>query len=132
MKPLRKVILLSIILTFCLAHGMLSPIEAERLRQLDELEAKYSESTLQGYGNSNEETEQDFVDECEILDWDLDQDGQNYSRASSHKLVEMADDQITPLRIRDGNFSKLDCAYHYYEKYATNSLVFSTLESSIY
>ena len=61
---------------------------------------------------SNEDAEQLFVDECEILDWDYSapelknsgRDGQKYIQESSHKLVEMADDKITPLRIRDGNF----------------------------
>ena len=94
----------------------MAPIEEERLRLLEEINARDSELTLQGYVGSNEDAEQLFVDECEILDWDYNapelknsgQDGQKYVQESSHKLVEMADDKITPLRIRDGNFGMLN------------------------
>jgi hypothetical protein len=59
-----------------------------------------------------------LMDECEILDWDhrfqkpkeLSQSGSSRREASgnrsSHKQVEMASDNKTPLYVRDGQFGK--------------------------
>lgn len=53
-----------------------------------------------------------FMDECEILDWDFTDPEQKSSTgrreqptsSNSHKSVEMASDQKTPLRMRGGDF----------------------------
>jgi len=99
------------------AHGILSPVEDERLLLLKELDFGGSELTIDGRANnSNEVAEQVFMDECEILDWDYrapelkegGYDEENYRRASSHKLVDMSNDKSTPLRIRDGDFVFID------------------------
>lgn len=99
------------------AHGMLAPIEEERLLFLEKINIGDSELSSRGYiGSGDEEDEQVFVDECEILDWDFRapeqkksrQDGEDYILKSSHKLVDMANDQNTPLRIRDGVFVFID------------------------
>jgi hypothetical protein len=90
---------------------MLSPVEEERLHLLEKLGVEELDSTS---NSSNEGTAEGFVDECEILDWDYrapkqkrnnnSPEEQNFRHESSHKLVEMAYDQKTPLRIRDGDF----------------------------
>ena len=94
------------------AHGILSPIEEERLHLVEKLNARDSELTQHGYVSSTGDAEEVFMDECEILDWEYSapelkqskNDIEKYVRESSYKLVEMADDKKTPLRIRDGNF----------------------------
>ena len=128
MKQLRRftISFSTLILTIfrLAAHGILSPVEDERLLLLKELDFGGSELTLDGrVSNSNEVAEQVFMDECEILDWDyrapeLKEGGyeeENDRRASSHKLVEMSNDKSTPLRIRDGDFGMLDCVQYYFE-----------------
>jgi hypothetical protein len=120
---------------------MLAPIEEERLLFLEKINIGDSELSSRGYiGSGDEEDEQVFVDECEILDWDFRapeqkksrQDGEDYILKSSHKLVDMANDQNTPLRIRDGVFGMLDCVcvctYCYDPKYVSKFLFSSTLE----
>jgi len=100
------------------AHGILSPVEEERMLLVENLNIRDSELTSNShswYGDENSEHE--FVDECEILDWGYStpedeeshgQNGKNYKHASSHKQVEMANDNKTPLRIRDGDFVFID------------------------
>jgi len=97
------------------AHGILSPTEEERLLRLEKLAIHSHSST-----SSSEEAEQVLFDECEILDGDYrapeqKKVGQYEQRTSSHKLVEMANDKNTPLRIRDGDFGMLDCVYYNYD-----------------
>ncbi len=99
------------------AHGILSPLEEERLQLMEKMNARDSELMYQGSLSSDEDLEQVFVDECEILDWDYSapelknsgHDSEKYVQESSHKLIEMADDNQTPLRIRDGNFGRFHC-----------------------
>ncbi len=99
------------------AHGILSPIEEERLQLLEKMNTRDSELTYHGSSRSAKDIDQVFVDECEILDWEYSapelnksgHDSEKYVQESSHKLVEMADDEKTPLRIRDGNFGKSRC-----------------------
>jgi hypothetical protein len=95
---------------------MLAPIEKERLLFLEKINIEDSELSSRGYiGGGDEEDDQFFVDECEILDWDFRapeqkkgrEDGEDYKLESSHKLVDMSDDKKTPLRIRDGDFGML-------------------------
>jgi len=99
------------------AHGMLPPIEKERLLFLEKINIKDSELSSRGYiGGSDKEDEQFFVDECEILDWDFRapeqkkgrEHGEDYRLESSHRLVDMSNDQKTPLRIQDGDFVFID------------------------
>ncbi len=101
------------------AHGISAPIEEERLQLLEKLNVRDSE--FDGYASATENADQMFIDECEILDWDYSapelkktgQDGDKYVKESSHKLVEMADDKKTPLRIRDGNFGMFYSLYYW-------------------
>ena len=94
------------------AHGILSPIEEERLLLVEEHRVRDSKLTVHGYSSSSKEVDQMFVDECEILDWDNrapepkknSKQRQKTKGSGSHNLVEMANDQKTPLRIRDGEF----------------------------
>ena len=84
------------------------------MQLLEKMNTRDSEFTHYGSLGSDEDFEQTFVDECEILDWDYSapelknsgHDSDKYVQDSSHKLVEMADDKKTPLRIRDGNFGR--------------------------
>ena len=100
------------------AHGLLSPVEEERLMLEAEVRAKNEKMNKSGGASGTSE----IVDECEILDWDsrasdndadLDapkaKSGKRISSRgqSSHKLLEMASDNKTPLRMRDGDFGEL-------------------------
>lgn len=95
------------------AHGILAPVEEERLLLVKEISLKNSELTVHGHAGARE-AEQMFVDECEILDWDyrgpestvMSKSRLSTRGSSSHKLVEMTNDQDTPLRIKDGEFGK--------------------------
>lgn len=97
------------------AHGIISPVEEERLDVVEDLLARNSKFTVHG-DSTSKKTDQIFVDECEILDWDYrapEPKGKKKSKKStrglsSHKLVEMANDQKTPLRIKDGEFVFID------------------------
>ena len=93
-------------------HGILSPVEKERKLLADEIHAKH------GYNVGQTTTVgEDLMDECEILDWDYRPDtstGKAKSHSSSrrnasgskssHKNMEMAPDNKTPLWIKDGEF----------------------------
>lgn len=104
---------LASILTFAcflfLAHGIMSPIEEERWLLAEKLLAKDTELTINA---SNKSRNNMFMDECEILDWDFTDPEQKSSTgrreqptsSNSHKSVEMASDQKTPLRMRGGDF----------------------------
>lgn len=91
------------------------------MQLLEKMNARDSELTYHGSSTSDEDIDQVFVDECEILDWEYSapelkesgHDGEKYVQESSHKLVEMADDKKTPLRIRDGNFGRSRCLEMY-------------------
>eukprot|EP00534_Pseudo-nitzschia_fraudulenta_P003116 CAMPEP_0201136556 /NCGR_PEP_ID=MMETSP0850-20130426/54946_1 /ASSEMBLY_ACC=CAM_ASM_000622 /TAXON_ID=183588 /ORGANISM="Pseudo-nitzschia fraudulenta, Strain WWA7" /LENGTH=579 /DNA_ID=CAMNT_0047407865 /DNA_START=148 /DNA_END=1887 /DNA_ORIENTATION=+ len=93
------------------AHGILSPIEEERLVLKEKLNIRDSELTVHSQSSGDM-----FVDECEILDWDhrapepkkSRKRRQNARSMSSHKHVEMANDKKTPLRIQDGEFVFID------------------------
>jgi len=82
---------------------------------MEEFRVRDSELTVHGDSSSNKNSDQMFIDECEILDWDYrapepkkgSKPRQNSRDSSSHKLVKMANDQKTPLRIRDGEFGAL-------------------------
>ena len=92
-----------------IAHGIVSPIEEERLLLVEEHRVRDSKLTVH---SSSKDADQMFMDECEILDWDYrapepkktSKQRQKTKGSGSHKNVEMANDQKTPLRIRDGEF----------------------------
>ncbi|MGK3752021.1 MAG: hypothetical protein ACI8RD_004325 [Bacillariaceae sp.] len=91
----------------------MSPIEEERWLLSEELLARDTELTVNASNkSSNKRVDQMFMDECEILDWDYNEPEQKSSigrrgettSSNSHKSVEMASDQKTPLRMRGGDF----------------------------
>ena len=98
-------------------HGMLSPVEKERKRMAEEIEANKNQAAVNPLGQV---TGSDTVmDECEILDWDYQPDEESpetelHSKSqasgdrSSHKDVEMAPNTKTPLFVRDGEFVFID------------------------
>ncbi len=67
------------------------------------------------------------MDECEIVEWLEDSkassfttrttesidNGDNRRKKSSHEIVELASDNKTPLRMRDGDFGKIHVANSY-------------------
>lgn len=95
------------------AHGMISQVEQERLHLVEEQRERTSKLTVHGNGD-RKTTDEMFVDECEILDWDYNapelkrKSKSSTKGSSSHELVEMASDQKTPLRMRDGEFVFID------------------------
>lgn len=98
-------------------HGILPPVEAERKALADEIRAKYGAANAVETKASAVDTDM-IMDECEILDWDprseqsqgADPSGSDRREASgsksSHKVLEMAGDNKTPLYVKDGDFSK--------------------------
>ena len=104
------------------AHGMLSPVEEERIVLAEKLRSE------NGQGRREDDISRgsniDIVDECEILDWNTHSSENTEStqsnsetllrkRASkresnSHKLIDMANDNKTPLYMRDGEFVFID------------------------
>lgn len=99
-------------------HNILSPAEKERKKLADELRAKNG-GTKRGSSMNDE----GFVDECEILDWDfrpeisigseksqLDKREAKGSK-SSHRGIELASDNKTPIWARDGDFGKFQLVY---------------------
>jgi hypothetical protein len=104
-------------------HGLSSPVEEERLILAAEIQSKNAAgASNQSNAGQRKMVDYPVMDECEILDWDFRGDVSESSStktigkkgrkrlsvrdSSSHKLVEMAHDQKTPLRIRDGEFGK--------------------------
>jgi hypothetical protein len=90
----------------------MSPIEEERWLLAEELLARDTELTVYASSkSSNKRVDQMFMDECEIY-WDYNDPEQKSSigrrdqttSSNSHKSVEMASDQKTPLRMRGGDF----------------------------
>lgn len=106
------------------AHGLFSPVEEERLVLAAEIQAKNAATSLgdahQTPTDQRKMVDYTLMDECEIIDWDYKGLSESSARtkekkggkrlsvrdSSSHKMVEMAHDQKTPLRIRDGEFGK--------------------------
>jgi hypothetical protein len=104
------------------AHGLHSPVEEERQLLAAEIQAKNNANSLGANQSSDQRKMGDYtlMDECEILDWDYrgvsELSSQKKIRtggkrlpvrdSSSHKMVEMARDKKTPLRMRDGEFGK--------------------------
>lgn len=97
-------------------HGIKSPVEEERSNLIEKHRVRNSNLTVHG-DSTTKKTDQMIVDECEILDWDYrapelkrskKSKKKNTRGSSSHKLVEMASDENTPLRIRDGEFVFID------------------------
>jgi len=85
------------------AHGIISPNEKMYQSLEKDMEEKMKELT-----SKNDRLDyDDFVDECEILDWRTDGDVKK-SRRSSYELVELASDNKTPKRIREGSFAFVD------------------------
>ena len=83
------------------SHEMYRALEKDMEKQINaikDLNEKYSPSS------SSFMSDHEFVDECEILDWGISSDDDKKELKSSHELVEMASDNKTPKRIRDGNF----------------------------
>lgn len=101
------------------AHGILSPIEEERLLLEEKIRKENGAMATSGISSSSNT---DIVDECEILEWNggkvpqenvaLSSDSVKQKKRrsskglSSHKLLEMTDDGTTPLRMRDGEFGE--------------------------
>lgn len=111
------------------AHGLLSPVEEQRMALEAEMKAANGHSHRNGVnGGVAPSQEGTFMDECEILDWDYRSSeseegtlspsspgkyaGQlnriSQRGASSHKNVDLAKDNMTPLRMRDGEFVFID------------------------
>mmetsp|Transcript_6602 Transcript_6602/g.11398 ORF Transcript_6602/g.11398 Transcript_6602/m.11398 type:complete len:586 (+) Transcript_6602:116-1873(+) len=104
------------------AHGIISPVEEERLGM--ELKIRADNREMNPYSSGGtKSTKMDIVDECEILDWgfqasETTRSGQSQEKqqgrrsssrgSNSHKLIEMADDNKTPLWMRDGEFVFID------------------------
>ncbi|KAG7346760.1 4Fe-4S single cluster domain of ferredoxin I [Nitzschia inconspicua] len=104
------------------AHGILSPVEEERLMLQNKIRMENQAGTLASTGVPSSNA--DIVDECEILEWNggsvpegnavllSDREKSSKRRSSkglsSHKLLEMARDGNTPLRMRDGEFVFID------------------------
>jgi hypothetical protein len=98
-------------------HGILSPVEKERKRLAEEIQAKNGGRADHGPQSAKIAVD-NIMDECEILDWDYRPQGsestdqtrvdqrQASGTKSSHKLLEMTPDKKTPLRVRDGEFGK--------------------------
>ena len=91
-------------------HGILSPVEAERQKLINEIQP--SETT----NDHHQVSSTTLMDECEIVDWDFSEQRlseekhsdkrQARGSKSSHKGVELASDRKTPLFMRDGKFGK--------------------------
>jgi len=95
-------------------HGILSPIEQEREQLASGIREKYGDSVA-----SSGALDASIMDECEILDWDYRPESSKSSKSpsnlrqasgskSSHKNLEFASDQKTPLWLRDGEFVFID------------------------
>eukprot|EP00751_Fragilariopsis_kerguelensis_P016143 CAMPEP_0170837918 /NCGR_PEP_ID=MMETSP0734-20130129/3059_1 /TAXON_ID=186038 /ORGANISM="Fragilariopsis kerguelensis, Strain L26-C5" /LENGTH=640 /DNA_ID=CAMNT_0011205209 /DNA_START=120 /DNA_END=2042 /DNA_ORIENTATION=+ len=102
------------------AHGILSPTEEEHLLLTNEVLEHTNEvleltSLSSNTATSTTINEENSFDECEIL-WGEKDTTQTKRRSpsasptsrSSHMSVEMANDDKTPLRIRDGDFVFID------------------------
>jgi hypothetical protein len=92
-------------------HDILSPVEEEREQLRKEIESKYDQETTTKASRMDETT---IMDECEILDFNWDAKSSTTAHAdkkqaskswSSHKIVDLASDQKTPLLVSDGKFS---------------------------
>lgn len=87
-------------------HGVLSPVEVERERLLQEIRKKYD-----SYQSTSDET---LMDECEveydeISSWKEDDDGAwKRTGKSSHQLIQLASDNSTPLHLKDGDYIFID------------------------
>lgn len=106
------------------AHGILSPVEEERLVLAEKIRKENEIATMGGAVSvTSGRSDTDIVDECEILEWnggslpkenaassssenEASKKRRSSKGLSSHKLLEMADDGQTPLRMRDGEFGK--------------------------
>lgn len=109
------------------AHGILSPKEVEHKRQIEILK-KSLDVKEKLYGDGDDDL---IMDECEILHWgggsspkernenrnsfkSKTKSSSSYSSdnyhvdTASHKKVELASDDRTPKRMRDGNFVIID------------------------
>ncbi len=95
-------------------HGFLPPIVLERARMQQKIDKTYG---------TRRQLSMDMVDECEILEWDNGQHStprasstsqmegatsQMNIQKSSHELVQLASDGVTPSRLRDGDFVFID------------------------
>jgi hypothetical protein len=99
------------------AHGILAPVEEERLALAEKIRNETQPiSTMSGATVTTTSASMDIVDECEILEWNggslPEEHAASHKRRSSkgmssNKLLEMADDGKTPLRMRDGEFGEL-------------------------
>eukprot|EP00980_Cylindrotheca_fusiformis_P003773 scaffold834_cov123-Cylindrotheca_fusiformis.AAC.20 len=92
-------------------HGMLSPAEEQREKLVREIRSKHEEQSASKTSRMDENT---LVDECEILDFNWDAKLSSDAHAekkqaskswSSHKVVDLASDQKTPLLVKDGDFA---------------------------
>jgi hypothetical protein len=110
------------------AHGILAPVEEERLALAEKLrnDNEVSTTIMGGATITTTGGSTDIVDECEILEWNggslpgenaalSETEKSNKRRSSkglsSHKLLELADDGKTPLRMRDGEFGEWSFLY---------------------
>jgi len=89
------------------SHAMHSALEKDMEEQINAIK------DLNKNGRSStsmfmDEDDLEFVDECEILDWGVPSKDSEKELKSSYELVEMASDNKTPKRIRDGSFVFVD------------------------
>ena len=101
-------------------HGILAPVERERQSLADELRETFGAA-------NDEETKakgkhiETLMDECEIVEWveeskmssfETSSKGRDEPRGkkkkSSYEMVELASDEKTPLRMKDGDFVFID------------------------
>jgi len=87
------------------SHGIISPSEAMHCSLETAMMEKMSQIIDEKNGQHSFH-DLDIMDECEILDWG--EDGQEGVMPSSHELVELASDNKTPKRIREGKFVFID------------------------
>lgn len=103
-------------------HGLLAPVEQERQRLAEEIRQEF------GAGNKEETKAKGklftdtLLDECEIIEWKEDskvssyvsdpygtsETGSKRRSKSSYETVELASDEKTPLRMKDGEFVFID------------------------
>ena len=100
-------------------HGILSPVEAEQKRKADEIRAEYGAASA-AETKVNAKGLATLMDECEIVEWLEDSKASSFTtrttessndesqrrKKSSHEILELASDDKTPLRMRDGDFGK--------------------------
>eukprot|EP00591_Stephanopyxis_turris_P012931 CAMPEP_0195525448 /NCGR_PEP_ID=MMETSP0794_2-20130614/25923_1 /TAXON_ID=515487 /ORGANISM="Stephanopyxis turris, Strain CCMP 815" /LENGTH=552 /DNA_ID=CAMNT_0040655921 /DNA_START=167 /DNA_END=1825 /DNA_ORIENTATION=- len=101
-------------------HDIVSPAEQEHDTLQKEIDEKISVSALAAAKNQQRHIV-NLMDECEILEWKEDASAPQWQkdtvyegdagarkRRMSHELIQLASDNATPMRIRDGQFVFID------------------------